>query len=190
MWALSPSAIEKIDANTVKYHGFAKSQLRLIYGEQVAEVMAHQVYAFRAMHHHGRALFGLLPRAAGDDHEEAFVLEGELVAGVVLGWNFGEGHLHNEQLVAALHERCGFEPGELRVVLLEAQPLGSDRQEYRLVDGATGEIERGHVLVADLVNRQPWEVEDLPTYPAARIAPTGLVVTPRLSTTGGSVDAA
>jgi hypothetical protein len=190
MWALTPSAIEKIDAKTVKYHGFAKSQLRLIYGEQVAEVMAHQVYAFRAMHHHGRALFGLLPRAAGEDHEEAFVLEGELVAGVVLGWNFGEGHLHSEQLIAALHERCGFEPGELRVVLLEAQPLGSDRQEYRLVDGATGEIERGHVLVSDLVDRQPWEVEDLPTYPAARIAPTGLVVTPRMSTTGGTVDAA
>ena len=39
-----------------------------------------------------------------------------MVAGVVLGCNFGDGHFHDEQLLAAVQERCGFAPGELRVV--------------------------------------------------------------------------
>jgi Transmembrane protein of unknown function (DUF3556) len=171
MWALQPSAIEKIDKHVVKYGGFAKSQLRRLYGEHLAEVMAHKVYTFRAMHHHGRGLFALLPLAAGAEDDEQFVLEGELVAGSLLGWNFGEGHLHNEQLIAALQERCGFEPGEVRVVLLEARPAGSDRQEYRLVDAATGEFDRGFLLVSDLVSRQPWEVSDLPVYSSNPLGP-------------------
>jgi len=189
MWALRPSAIAKIDEQVTKYSGFPKAQLRQLYGEQVAEVLAHKGYVFRAMHHHGRALFGLLPRAAGPEHESFFVVDGEFVAGAVLGWNFGEGHLHNEQLIDALRERCGFEPGELRVVLLESQPFGSDRQQYRLVDGATGEFERGHVLVSDMVSRQPWEVADLPIYPAARVAETELLSSRRIAP-GGTVDAA
>ena len=77
--------------------------------------------AFRSMHSHGRALNGLLPRAV-DDVEDYDVREGELVAGVVLGYNFGDGHFHNEHLLEAVQERCRFEPGELRVVMLESQP--------------------------------------------------------------------
>ena len=74
-----------------------------------------------------------------------------MVAGTALGWNFGDGHLHNEQLVAALQKRCHFEPGEVRVVMLEAQPFHKGTQRYRLVDAATGELERGYVEVADMV---------------------------------------
>ncbi|WP_064743149.1 DUF3556 domain-containing protein [Pseudonocardia spinosispora] len=164
MWALERSAIAKVDDNIVKYSGFAKDQLARLYGEQVAELFAHKVYTFRALHHHGRGMFGLLPRAVGPDHEDAFVMEGELVAGAVLGWDFGDGHLHNEQLISAMQERCNFEPGEVRVVVLESAPIGSDRQEYRLVDAATGVFERGYVLVDDMVNRQPWDIEDLPAH--------------------------
>ena len=65
--------------------------------------------------------------------------------------------MHNEQLIAALQRRCRFEPGEVRVVLIDAQPIHRQRQDYRLVDAATGEFERGHVDVADLVSRQPWD---------------------------------
>ncbi|WP_051343206.1 DUF3556 domain-containing protein [Pseudonocardia spinosispora] len=162
MWALKPSALAKIDKNVVKYSGFPKDQLKKMYGEQIAELFAHTVLTFRSLHHHGRALFGLLPRAAGQEHESAVVIEGELVCGTLLGWNFGEGHLHGEQLVAALQERCDFEPGELRVVFLESAVLGSDRQHYRLVDGANGVFETGYVLMSDMVNRQPWEIDNLP----------------------------
>jgi hypothetical protein len=169
MWAFKPGALEKIDKNVVKCSGFAKSQLKRLYGEQVAEVVVHKVLTWRALHHHGRALFGLLPRAGGPNHEDAIIMDGEVVAGSLLGWDFGEGHLHNEQLIEALQERCGFTPGEVRVVLLESQPIGSDRQEYRLVDAAVGQFERGYVLVEDLTSRQPWGIEDLPAYVLRRM---------------------
>src|SRR5690606_25960464 len=47
--------------------------------------------------------------------------------------------------------------GEVRVVLLDAQPIHRQTQPYRLVDAATGEFERGYVRVADMVVRQPWD---------------------------------
>ena len=59
---------------------------------------------------HGRALNGLLPRAV-DDVEAYHVREGEFLADVVDGWNFGDGHFHNEQLLDAVQERCHFKPG-------------------------------------------------------------------------------
>jgi Transmembrane protein of unknown function (DUF3556) len=164
VWAMQPSALSKIDTHVVKYGGFAKSQLKALFGEQIAELVEHKIFTFRALYPHGRALFGLLPRAVGSMHEEAVVLEGEVVAHAILGWSFGEGHLHNEQLAEALNERCHFEPGEVRVVVLESVPLGADRQPYRLVDAATGELERGYVLVRDMTNHQPWEIDNLPVY--------------------------
>lgn len=169
VWAFTPSAIKKIDEHVVKASQFPKEQLKRLYGEQVAEVVMHKLLTFRALQYDGRAHFGLMPRAGGPDHEDMITMEGEVVAGTLVGWDFGDGHLHNEQLIDALRERCGFVPGELRVVVLESQALGSDRRDYRLVDGAFGQFERGYVLVSDLVGRQPWEINDLPAYPLRRM---------------------
>ena len=72
--------------------------------------------------------------------------------GVVHGWNFGDGHFHDHQLLAAVQERCHFEPGELRVVTLESQPAHMQRQRYRIYDAADGLIEEGWVNVADMVD--------------------------------------
>ena len=66
-------------------------------------------------------------------------------------------------LIAALHERCHFEPGEIRIVLIDAQPIHKQTQQYRLVDAATGEFESGYVKVADMATRQPWE-DDVPVH--------------------------
>jgi hypothetical protein len=96
-----------------------------------------------------------VPRAV-DDVEDYRVREGELVAGVVLGYNFGDGHFHNHRLLEAVQERCGFEEGELRVVVLESQPAHVQRQRYRILDAASGVVEEGFVEVADMVGRQPW----------------------------------
>jgi len=46
---------------------------------------------------------------------------------------------------------------------LDAQPIHIQRQEYRLVDAATGEFERGYVDVDDMVSSQPW-ADDLPVH--------------------------
>ncbi|MGH3951884.1 MAG: DUF3556 domain-containing protein, partial [Pseudonocardiaceae bacterium] len=100
------------------------------------------------------------------DVEAYDVREGEFVAGSLLGWNFGDGHLHNEQFIQAVQERCQFAEGEVRVIILESQPIQRQRQHYRIVDAATGLIEEGYVAVKDMVARQPWLDDDDPTIPA------------------------
>ena len=111
--------------------------------------------AFRAMHSHGRALTGLLARAA-DEVDDYDVREGELISGVVTGWNFGDGHFHDQQLIEAVQEQCGFDEGDVRVVTLESQPAHIQRQRYRIYDAATGLVEEGWVDVAEMVRRGPW----------------------------------
>jgi hypothetical protein len=85
------------------------------------------------------------------------VVDGELVAGMVLGWNFGDGHLHNEQLLAAVQRACGFSPGDVRCLMLESQPMGSPTLAWRVVDAATGPVVSGTVRATDLLDAQPWE---------------------------------
>ncbi|HEY8075148.1 MAG TPA: DUF3556 domain-containing protein, partial [Labilithrix sp.] len=84
-------------------------------------------------------------------------LDGEIVAGIVIGWNFGEGHLHQEQLLEAVQAQCGFEEGELRCIFVESQPLLRQSLEYRIADAKKGVLERGELPVAELRTRQPWE---------------------------------
>jgi hypothetical protein len=148
-------AEEKLDRGIVKPAPIVVEQLTGFYDRQMAEVLLAKGIAFRSMHSHGRALNGLAPRAV-DDVEDYHVREGELVAGVVLGYNFGDGHFHDKALLDAVQERCGFEPGELRVVTLESQPARVPRQHYRIYDAADGLLEEGTVEVADMVERQPW----------------------------------
>ncbi|MGV9673915.1 DUF3556 domain-containing protein [Nocardia sp. NPDC003482] len=157
LWLFAPSALQKWDSGLVKSAQFPTQQLTRLYDETAAEYFDHRQYAFRSMHTHGRALYGLIPRAGGTDHERYRVVEGEIVAGSAIGWNFGDGHLHNEQLVTAVQRRCRFEPGELRVIVLESQPMHRQRQEYRLIDAATGTFEIGYVEVPDMLTGQPWD---------------------------------
>jgi Transmembrane protein of unknown function (DUF3556) len=154
-WCFRKGAETKLDTHVKKVAASVPVQLASLYGQSKAELVVDIGHAWRAMHHHGRALNGLLPRAL--DNVDAYdVQEGEIVAGQILGWNFGDGHLHNEQLLAAVQERCRFAEGELRLVMLESQPIQRQRQHYRIVDAATGLVEAGYVAVADMVQRQPW----------------------------------
>jgi hypothetical protein len=137
---------------------------RLYKTKEEVMVPIHLAFAFRGMNTHGRALYTLVHRAlAGYDEDDYNLCEGENLCSMVLGWNFGDGHMHNECLIDALQQRCGFEPGDVRVVILDAQPIHIQRQEYRLVDAATGEFERGYVDVDDMVTTQPW-ADDLPVH--------------------------
>ena len=156
-WLLSKDAgaEDRLDEGIVKAAPAAVKQLSRFYGEEMAELLLTKSLAFRAMHSHGRALLGLVPRAV-EDVEAYSIREGEVIAGMVTGWNFGDGHFHGEQLLAAVQERCDFQAGELRVITLEAQPAHVQRQRYRILDAATGVIEEGYVLVSDMIERQPW----------------------------------
>jgi hypothetical protein len=162
LWCVKPSADEKINRGLVAIASMPQAQLERVYGREGAQIPVYLGYAFRAMNSHGRALFTLAHRAmAGENEDEYVITDGERICSTAIGWNFGDGHMHNEQLIAAMQERCHFEPGEVRVVLLDAQPIHRQTQEYRLVDAATGEFERGYVRVADMVTRQPW-ADDVP----------------------------
>jgi Transmembrane protein of unknown function (DUF3556) len=163
LWCVKPSADEKIANGVVAIASMPAAQLEKFYGsKEAAQIPMYMGYAFRAFNTHGRALFTLAHRAMADQNEDDYVLtDGERICSTAIGWNFGDGHFSNEQLVAALHKRCHFEPGEVRVVMLDAQPIHQQTQQYRLVDAATGEFERGYVRVADMVTRQPW-ADDVP----------------------------
>jgi hypothetical protein len=159
VWCFRAGAEEKVDAEIVKSSALVVNQLARLYDPETAEIMADKVAAFRAMHVHGRALNGLLPRAV-DDEADYKIREGEIVAGPLVGWNFGEGHLHNEQLLGAVQRRCDFDEGDVRVIVLEGQPIQTQRQRYRILDARTGVIEEGYVDVKDMLTRQPWPEPD------------------------------
>lgn len=147
----------KLDKTIVKSAPVVPNQLARLYDEDWAEIFLTKGLAFRAMHPHGRAINGLLPHAAaGGDVEAYTVREGEFLTGALIGWNFGDGHFHDDQLLEAIQQQCNFAPGEVRVITLESQPIHKQRQEYKIWDAATGLIEEGHVEVKDMIARQPW----------------------------------
>ena len=165
LWCIRPSAEVKMNRGLVSIASMPAAQLEKFYGsKEAAQIPLYMGYAFRGFNTHGRALFTLAHRAmAGHDEDDYSVTDGERICSTALGWNFGDGHMHNEQLISAIQRRCQFEPGEVRVVVLDAQPIHRQTQSYRLVDAATGEFERGHVDVGDMVARQPWD-DDVPVH--------------------------
>lgn len=174
VWCVKPSADEKLRTGSRALGPMYHLQLKRLYDDDESpQIVTYLGYAFRGMNTHGRALFTLAHRAmAGHDEADYNLCEGEQVCAMLSGWNFGDGHMHNECLIEAMQRRCGFEPGEVRVVILDSQPIHIKRQEYRLVDAATGEFERGHIDVDDMVVNQPW-ADNLPVH-VGRSAAAGM----------------
>jgi hypothetical protein len=154
IWLFRRGSQARLD-RLVKSAPWVPDQLARIYDPATAAGIVSKVMGFRLMHLHGRALSLLVPRAV-ERLEDYEWLDGELVAGMVLGWNFGDGHLHDERLLAAVQAQCGFEPGELRCIFVEAQPLGGSALRYRIADAATGRIDEGAIDVRQLLARTPW----------------------------------
>jgi hypothetical protein len=109
----------------------------------------------RFLHLQGRVLFDALPHAV-DDIDNYEWMDGEIVAGMALGWNFGDGHLNNSQLLDAVQQQCGFEPGELRVAMVESQPLFGKNMAWKVVDAATGVIAEGETEMSPMREQPPW----------------------------------
>lgn len=170
-WCLRRGAEDKIESSVTKSSALVPKQLARLYGPATAELVIDKLMAWRSMHTHGRTLNGLIPRAVrGLDEADYSLRDGEIVAGPLIGWNFGEGHLHNEQLLAAVQRRCRFDDGDVRVIILESQPIQTRRQAYRIVDAESGLIEEGYVDVADMLTRQPWPQpgDDYPVHVTAQ----------------------
>lgn len=161
-WFFTEAASRKLAEQRVGLGLVQHDQIAKFSGPEGAQVALGLGHAFRAMFAHGRALMTLWDNVIPPGREADYtVIDGEPVAGYAVGWSFGDGHLHHEQLIDALQRRCHFEPEELRVLILDGQPIHRQSQEYRIVDAATGEIERGTFRVADTACRQPWE-HDVP----------------------------
>ncbi len=154
-WLFKGKSEEKLDAHITKVSQTLEKQLSAFYDRTVFELLLDKVIAFRHMHLHGRALHELIPKAV-DNIEEYTYRDGELVAGVVLGWNFGDGHLHGTQLLTAVQKRCQFDAGELRCIMVESQPLFQPYMEWKIVDAKEGILETGQVNVKALTALQPW----------------------------------
>lgn len=155
IWLFEGDAYRKLDKLT-KSAPWVYDQLDRFYDRATGVGLVGKVMGFRLMHLHGRALPLLVPRAV-DRLEDYEWVDGEIVAGLVLGWNFGEGHLHQEQLLSSVQAQCGFAPGELRCIFVESQPLFGSSLAYRIVDAASGPLESGELPVAELRSRQPWK---------------------------------
>jgi hypothetical protein len=163
VWLFRMDAQHKID-RVQKNTETVDKQLLALFPLEQAIAVGGRALAFRLMHLQGRALPELLPRAV--DNLDAYAYsEGELVASVVIGWNFGDGHLHQEQLLAAVQKQCGFEEGELRCIFVESQPLFRGTLNYRIFDAKTGQREAGNLEVSELLRRQPWATRQTISFP-------------------------
>jgi uncharacterized membrane protein YkgB len=163
MWALAPGAEEKLNTHIVKAAKMQKDQLTETYGEREAEVVMQQILGWRAMHSQGRGLNSVMMDQLGDDVDTYTLREAEFCCNAIVGFNFGDGHLHDRRMIEAVQKRCRFEPGELIVVWAESEAVGSGRQDYLVIDAAVGVVERGSWAVKEAVNEQPW----LPNGPIA-----------------------
>lgn len=171
-WLFTGDALARLEAGLTTSCRLPTRQLETLYDKETALLMSQKVQSWRSMHSHGRAHNGLIDRVTwGED--DTVVVDGELIAGFALGWNFGEGHLHDDQLLRAVQDRCGFAPGEVRVICLEGQPIHRRTQAYEVHDAALGLLERGLVEVRDMLTRQPWPTDgpDYPVYDVRRYHP-------------------
>ena len=134
-----------------------EQQERFLSREQAVQADSG-LLAFRTLHLQGRILGLLLPKAIeGRPFREYTYVDGEAVAASVVGWNFGEGHLADEKLIAAVQRQCRFDEGELRVICVEAQPILGSTLHWRIVDAERGMLEEGYADLSDLAERKPWD---------------------------------
>ncbi len=155
IWLFKKGSEQKIADNIKTTAPLIPKQLSLLYDEPTTESILSRVIAFRLMHLHGRALHSLLPKAV-DNIDDYVWRDGELVAGVVLGWNFGDGHLHNEHLLQQMQRHCNWESGEVRAIYVDPQPLARPYHNWRIFDAKDGMIDSGQLTVDELIERQPY----------------------------------
>jgi hypothetical protein len=168
MWAFAPGAEQKLNRHIVKPALMQKGQLQLerpllAYDEQVAEVILNQMLAWRSMHTMGRGLNSVMMRHLGEDIDTYALREAEFACNAIIGFNFGDGHLHDQRLIEAIQRRCRFAPGEFTVVWVESEPAFRGRQQYWVMDASIGIVEHGSWAVKDAVAELPW----LPNGPIA-----------------------
>ena len=135
---------DRINQRIVKAADNQIDQLDPLFGKEISEIFIQKAVAFRMMHPMGRMHISALMRHT-DSLDDRVQREGEFVSNVLTGWNFGDGHCLDERLIAALQERCQYEPGDVVVAWTESQPAFSKKVQYRVIDAALGTRREGLV---------------------------------------------
>ena len=155
-WSFSDSEKEdRLNERIVKAADNQVDQLEPLFGREISEIFMQKALAFRLMHPMGRAHLALQLRH-NPDMNTRVLREGEFFSYTITGWNFGDGHCHDERLIEAVQQRCNYEPGELLVVFTESQPMFDKKVQYRVIDAALGGVEKGWYHNDDAANEQPW----------------------------------
>lgn len=155
LWAFAPGTEQKLDRVTRPSPNTVDQMVAFGWEPKVAEIMVQSIVVFRSMHSQGRGLLSVLISRL-PDIDSRTVREGEGVCNSLIGFNFGDGHLHDEDLITAMQQEARFEPGECVIVWVESQPIHRMTQHYKVIDAALGVVERGTWQVRDLVDEQPW----------------------------------
>ena len=154
-WLFRGDALEKMKGLT-KASGTLAEQMAQM-GADPTAVKAAEMGASgsRFLHLQGRTLHDAVPHAV-DDVDNYKWLDGEMVAGFTIGWNFGDGHLGHESLARVLQAQCQWEPGDVRVISVESQPLFGPTMKWRTFDVASGPMAEGETHMYPAQEWQPW----------------------------------
>lgn len=155
VWTFAPGAEEKLNRVTRSAGNQIDQFIAFGYEPPWAEITLQKTIAWRSMHSQARGLFSLLI-ARLPDVDTRTVREAEFLCNSILGFNFGDGHLHDEDMIRAVQSEARFAPGECVIAWVESEAFGSGIQRYKLIDAAHGVIETGTWRVADAVAEQPW----------------------------------
>jgi hypothetical protein len=156
-WLFRNHSYRKLDTLKRAAPLLREQQERFLPAEQAVQADS-ALLAFRTLHLQGRILGMLLPRATdGHAFQDYTYADGETVAASIVGWNFGEGHLADERLMAAVQGQCNFADGEVRAICVEAQPILGSTLHWRIVDAKRGVLDEGYAELADLARRNPWD---------------------------------
>jgi Transmembrane protein of unknown function (DUF3556) len=155
VWAFAPGAEAKLNKVTRSAGNQIDQFVAAGYEPRWAEVTLQKTIAWRSMHSQARGLFSLLIGRL-PDIDTRTVREAEFLCNSIMGFNFGDGHFHNEDMIRAVQDEAKFAPGECVIAWVESEAFGSGVQHYKLIDTALGVIERGTWKVADAVAEQPW----------------------------------
>jgi hypothetical protein len=155
LWTFAPGAEQKLDRVTRSASNQIDQFIAAGYEPEWAEITLQKTAAWRSMHSQARGLYSLLLTHL-PDIDTRTVREGEFVCNSLIGFNFGDGHLHNADMIQAVQREAAFEPGECVIAWVESEAFGSGVQHYQLIDAALGVVERGTWKVSDAVAEQPW----------------------------------
>lgn len=155
IWLFKGKTVDKIDEVIPKTSKALHKQLQFLYDPDTSASILSRILAFRFMHLPGRLVHQLLPKAV-DNIDDYHWYDGEFIAGEVVGWNFGDGHLHHEPVLNSIQKCCDFQSGDLRVIMVESPQFHTQKLDWRIYDAKDGLLEKGFGHTKDLQQRMPW----------------------------------